>query len=469
MPLPPITLAVRGATLLDGRGGPLVEGATVLVAGARIVAAGPDAQVPVPEGVTPIDGRGKWLIPGLVDLHVHVNNCGPESLPLWLANGITTVRDIGGNIDALIPWRSELAAGTRVGPRLFTYGPMIDGAPSPFGRTPGGGFERLWVEVDGPEAGEAEAERLLAAGVDGLKLYQYLPVDVLRAILRRVDGRVPVTGHLTRTRASDAIAAGINCLDHNFVTPYNDVCRPEDRTPEGWGWHTPGFILKVHEGWARADLAAPHARAFIELLAQSGVYYDLTATWGTGAIALEETEEETGERYLPPTMRRRRELQAQRLRAAAAARGEGAVPPTPSPELLRASGEKQLEMMRRVHEAGVRVIAGTDTGALAGIPGFTLHRELRWLVRAGLTPKLAIERATRVAAEALRRADDQGTISPGRRADLLLLDADPTADIRNTRRISRVVKDGRVYDPAALLAECETAFQTDAGAGPGGA
>jgi len=439
MPLPPITLAVRDVTLIDGIGGPPLDHANVLVSGERIVAAGPAAQTPVPEGTPLLEGAGKWLIPGLVDLHVHVNLCGLEALPLWLRTGVTSVRDIGGSIESLIPARAELAAGTREGPRLFTHGPMIDGSPSGFGALPGGSFERLWSEVDRPEAARAEADRLLAAGVDGLKLYQGLPLESVRALLAHVGGRVPVTGHLTRTRASDAVRAGINCLEHNFVTPYNDVCRPEDRTAEGAGWHTPGFITRVHRGWANADLNAPHVREFIALLAESGVYYDPTLTWGTSALALEETEAEQGERHLTPTMQRRRELLAGRRAAALGATADS----------LRASAEKQLEFVSRLIEAGVLVMAGTDTGALEGIPGFTLHRELRYLVRCGMTPKLALERATRVAAEALRRADDQGTVRPGQRADLVLLDADPLAEIRNTLRVSRVVKDGRVYEPLA--------------------
>ena len=453
----PDPVAIEHVTLIDGSGAPTLADATILVENGRVHWAGPALRAPSAARHTAIDGRGKWAIPGLVDLHVHVANCGVETLPLWLANGVTTIRDIGGHTETQVRWRAELAAGTRLGPRLFTHGPMIDGAPSPFGRMPEGNFERLWSEVDGPEAGEAEVDRLLALGVDGLKFYQMLPPGPLRAMLRRVDGRVPVTGHLTRTRASEAIGAGINCLEHNFVTPYNDVCRPEDHTPEGWGWHTPGFIPKIHEGWSRADLDAPYVRQFVELLAGSGVYYDPTMTWGTAPLAVEQTDEERGEQYESPTMRRRRELQAQRLQAAAAqGQGRGAVAPG-DPALLQASAERQVEFVSRLIEAGAAVMAGTDTGALQGVPGFTLHRELRWLVRAGMSPKAMIETATRRAAEALRRADDQGTIAAGQRADLVVLDADPLADIRNTRRIHLVMKDGRLYDPATLFAEYERA------------
>lgn len=443
-----VTLAIRNATLIDGTGADPLPGATVLLSGERIVAAGPGTQVEVPDGVEVLDGTGRWLVPGLVDLHVHVNNCGPEAFALWLANGVTTIRDIGGDIASLIPWRAELAAGKRTGPRLFTHGPMIDGAPSPFGRMPGGAFGQMWTEVDSPAAGITEAERLLAAGVDGLKLYQMLPPETAVAIIRHVDGRVPITGHLTATHASEAICAGINHLEHNFVTPYNEICRAEDRTAPGAGWQTPGFIAGVHAGWARADFDAPHARAFIELMAESRVYFNPTMTWGTNALALAETEEEQGERFLPPVMRQRRADQERRMHELAE---RGQTPPQPDPGLLRASAEKQLEFVSRLIEAGALVMAGTDTGALPGIPGFTLHRELRWLARAGMAPMTIIARATRVAAEALRRADDQGTIRPGRRADLLVLDANPLADIRNLRRIHRVVKDGRLYDPVALL------------------
>lgn len=451
-------VAIERATLLDGTGADPIFPATVVIMGERIVAAGPSAQITTPNGATILDGRGAWLIPGLVDMHVHVNLCGEESLPLWLANGVTSVRDIGGDIRRLIPWREELATGQRIGPRLFTYGPMIDGAPSTFAGDPAGNFENLWSEVDGPEAGCAEVDRLLAAGVDGFKLYQNLPPETLRAMLRRIDGRVPATGHLCRTLASDAIRAGISCLEHNFLTAYNDVCRPVDRTPAGWTMTTPGFWAHVYAGWARIDLDAPQARAFVELLAASGVAYDPTASLGTNALGLDETEEESGARYLSPTLRARRQRNVGRAQARAAVAA-------PDPETMRLAGERQLELIARIQEAGGIVIAGTDTGAVQPlIPGFSLHRELRWLVRAGMTPKTAIERATRTAAETLRRADDQGTIRPGKRADLLMLDADPLADIRNARRIRRVIKDGAIYDPQALLAGCQAGFSAQAGA-----
>jgi hypothetical protein len=330
---------------------------------------------------------------------------------------------------------------------------MLDGIPSGFRVTAATAFDGTWRELDGSVAAEAEVDRLLAAGVDGLKLYQMLPPESVHAVLRRVDGRVPVTGHLTRTRASEAVAAGIAGLEHNFVTPYNDICRPEDRTPEDAGWHTRGFITQVHQGWSRADLDAPHVRAFIDLLVQSRVCHDPTMTWGTAAIAFDETEDERGERYLSPTMRARQSEQEERIRATVARGGSPALPPDPA--LLRASAERQMEFVGRLHDAGGLVMAGTDAGALAGIPGFSLHRELRWLVRAGLSPLDALTRATHCAAEALRRAGDQGSIRPGRRADLVLLDADPLSDIRNTRAIHRVIKDGRFYDPAALLATYE--------------
>lgn len=447
MPPPPMTLAIQNVTVIDGTGAAPRSPMNVLVAGERIVAIGADATTPIPPGTATVDGRGRWLIPGLTDMHVHVNLCGAEALPLWLANGVTSIRDIGGNVSTQLPWRAELAAGARTGPRLFVYGPMIDGTPSTFAGDPGGTFQQLWAEVDGPEAGARAIDRLLAAGVDGFKFYQNLPLTSLRPMLAHVDGRAPVTGHLCATLASDAIRAGIACLEHNMLTPFNDVCRPEDRTPPGWTMRTPGFWAKVHAGWARADLSAPHARAFIELLAASGAAYDPTASLGTNGIGLEETDVEAGQAHVTPTLRAGRERNAARARAA------GAPAPPPDPALLRASGERQLELIARIHEAGGMIVAGTDTGAVQPlVPDFSLHRELRWLVRAGLSPLEAITAATGRAAAVLRRADDQGAIRPGRRADLVLLDADPLADIRNTHRIHRVVKDGQVYDPAEILA-----------------
>jgi imidazolonepropionase-like amidohydrolase len=451
---------IRGVTVIDGTESPPLRGVTVAIAGDRIESVAASAEADIPAHSDLIDGRGKYLIPGLVDMHVHVNLCGSEALPLWLASGVTSVRDIGGSVEQQLPWRSELAAGARVGPRLFVYGPMIDGAPSTFAGEPGGNFERLWSEVDGPEQGVAEVDRLLALGVDGLKLYQNLPLDTLRAMLRRVDGRVPVTGHLTRTLASDAIRAGISCLEHTMLTAYNDVCRPEDRTPPGWTMRTPGYWAKIQQGWARADLDAPHARDFVQLIAASGVFFDPTSSLGTNALGLEETEAESGQRYLTPTLRRNRKRNTQRARAAGAP-----PPPVPDPAQMVAAGERQLEFVARLHQAGATVLAGTDTGAVPPlIPGFALHRELRWLVRAGMSPAQALQRATRGAAECLRRGGDQGALRPGRRADMVLLDADPLSDIRNTRRIHRVIKDGLVHDPAELLAACERDFAVTLGA-----
>ena len=277
--------------------------------------------------------------------------------------------------------------------------------------------------------------------MDGFKLYANLPPETLERIIRRVDGRVPVTGHLGRTSASHAIDCGINCLEHLFLTVYNDVVRPEDRYPEGHTMMTPGFWGMLHRGWANADFDLPHARTWIDRAVAAGVVLSPTLDLVSGTLGTGEASEEPGLAYVTPSLRERWDQRP---------RGAGAGPE--SPEVIRASVTRQLEFIARFHAAGGRLVAGTDVGAVYPlVPGFSLHRELAMLATAGLSPLEVIRCATRNAAEALRWGDRLGTVEPGKLADLVLLDADPLADIGNTRRVVAVFQGGRRYDPKDLL------------------
>ena len=432
----PERLIIRDVAFIDGTGAPAVERAAVAIEDGRIAAAGPAADVPEPEGAEVIEGEGLWAVPGLIDTHVHLELVGPETLPLFLALGLTTIRDLGGALDLLVRARRDLEAGA-VGPRLLFTGPMVDGEPPT--------FPTLVRPTSDAEAAVRAVQEDLDAGADAIKLYTTLPLESLRRCIEQVGGRVPVTGHLGRTLASEAMEAGINGLEHALLTPYNDLAPDELRTAPDETMMSPSFWPKLNEGWRRADLASEKARRWIDLLVERDVSLCPTLTVGAG---LEPDEEEM--RYAPRVAERwleaTRQREAQRL-------------PPEARERVRQVHVKLQELVGRVHQAGGRVVAGTDTGAVRSlVPGFALHRELSFLSSAGLSNMEVLRAATARAAEALRRPD-LGTIEGGKRADLLLLRRNPLEDLGALREIERIVHDGRVFDPAELLAQARQGGQ----------
>ena len=455
--------AITGGALWDGTGAAPVPNSTVLIEGRRITAAGPGVEPPA--GAELIDAAGKTVMPGLIDMHVHVMLSGEQdALYGFLGTGVTSVRDLGSDLDVTLPMREQIAAGERTGPRLFVYGPMNDGTPTIFGGRGGAELSRLSTENATPEEGVATIERLIGRGVDGIKLYAGLRPDVAGPMIEAVAGRVPVTGHLGRMWASEAIDLGINCLEHVHATVYQDVVRPEDRhgredgngaRPDYWQWLT--------EGWSRADLDADYVQRFIEQIVEHDVALSPTTVLITGGMATNEAAEEPGQRYRPRALAERtRQRQETMRRMREEAEREGREPP-PSPrpvdpETGRRALEHQLEFLRRVHAAGGRVLPSTDTGAAPlQVAGFALHRELALLVRGGIAASDVLQAATRQAAEFLGRGDDLGTIAAGKLADVLIVDGDPLTDIEASRRVVTVFQDGVRHDPQALLDRIEVA------------
>ena len=441
----PEPLIIHGVTLIDGTGGPPIEHARIVIEAGRISSVDQDSSAAGAasiEGGQAIDGRGLWATPGLIDTHIHLQLVGRPALPLLLALGITTIRDLGGPLDFLAETRRQLEDGA-VGPRLLFTGPMIDGEPPT--------WPALVHPAPDAEAAAQAAREHLNAGADAIKLYTTLPPESLRRCIDEVAGRVPVTGHLGRTSAAEAMQAGINGLEHALLTPYNDLAPADQRTSPDEVMATPGFWQKVYAGWLQTDLTADHVKRWIDLLVERDVSFCPTLTVVPGADEPIEEEFDT-----IPSLRR---LQAEREEQR---RSQGRQPPqrhAATSELrARLAGvrAKLQELTGLVHQAGGRVVAGTDSGAIGNlVPGFSLHRELGYLSGADLSNMEALRAATSRAAEALWR-DDFGVIAPGKRADLLLLRRDPLADLGALRDIERVIRDGRPYDPALLLAQAAT-------------
>jgi imidazolonepropionase-like amidohydrolase len=434
-------LAITGATLIDGSGGPPIEPATVVIEGERFSRVGPSASTPLPEDAEVIDASGRFLIPGLVDMHVHAGPPPREHLALFLDAGVTTVLDLGGQVPDLSAYRAAIEAGTKPGPRLYFTGPLLEE-----GRL-FEGFAGMSRHFDADQV-EAEVDRLTELGVDAIKLYITVRAETARRAVARAHAHgLRVFMHQQATWGADAADAGVDCLEHLMV--FGDLAPDEDRpdagamTPfeyGGWMWR---WLPDLDTRSAKVQ------RTFERMLA-AGTALDPTlvlfaarpAALGADAADVGDTAMDDPERtpllpHLPkPVAEELANRWAERRRAAAGASATAR-------ERTRRAWEKLLELTGAFHAAGGVVLAGTDCPNVAIVSGYSLHRELQLLVRAGLSPMQALLAGTSRPAERLDKRDTFGRIQPGLSADLLILSRNPLLDIHNTRSIERVIVRGR--------------------------
>lgn len=386
------TVVVSGGTLVDGTRREPLPGATIVVRDGLVAEVTAGRAAGLRAGAEVIDARGKWIVPGLIDMHVHYHPGWMDAL--FVRHGVTTVRDVGSGLNSILELREDSRPPGVARPRIFACGPLIDG-PSP---RHGIGIS---VFVQTVAEARAVARRLLDRGVDCLKIYEQLTPPLVEAVVREAEAaRVPVTAHLRDTTALQALEIGVRGLEHAFGF---DAC---DET-----------------------VAAQVVRRVVE----RGAYVVPTLAVTEQVSRLRSPEQETmpllGE--IPPARR-------QYWRATAAATS-----------LDRAAGAaRRLGCLKlfvtRLQSAGGRVVAGSDTSNPYVIPGASLHRELELLVEAGLSPREALAAATRTAAEFLGQAQTLGTLEAGKTADLVVLGADPVASIAAIRHIEVVIRDGRV-------------------------
>jgi imidazolonepropionase-like amidohydrolase len=387
-------------------------------------------------------------------MHVHTTSCRTDSFPLFLALGVTTIRDCAGDPAHILAMRDSVAAGEVTGPRMFSMGATLDGSPATWAVPPNPA--QLYELHDEAEA-RAAAERLLDMGVDGLKLYARLPPDLVAAVTSVAKDRVPTTGHLSRTTATEAVERGITCLEHVHAGIYQDVVRPEDRhAPESGNGVMPNYWNWLAKGWARADLSAEHVRRFVDLLVERDTSLCATQVMITGGLLTEEAAEEPGLVYLPAHMRERhdpenaRRYWLERRRAAA----EAGQPVDFDAGEVQAARSNQLQFIKMAADAGVRLVIGTDVGgATMQVPGFSMHREMALHEEAGMSPAEVLHAATGAAAEALWKDADLGTIAPGKLADVIVVEGDALADLSAVRNVVTVLRDGVPFEAAALLDE----------------
>jgi imidazolonepropionase-like amidohydrolase len=401
--------AIVHVTVIDPTSGPRPD-ATVLIDGDRIVQVGPSATTAIPPGAAVHEASGEFAVPGLWDSHVHVSQMSVDSIPLLVASGVTGVRDMGSDLADIARWRAIRSRGG-LAPRVFSPGPKLDGTGEPGNDS--------WV-VATPSEGRAAVDRLQALGVDFIKVHNGLTRAVYDAIADECRVRkLPFAGHATgEFPPLVAVAAGQRTIEHGRgMIP----CSPRVRE-------------QIRANPALAPLGrvcAPESTAeqMLPAMARAGVWFTPTlVSWRGQTLDRRAAAALDGVADVPPVLARRWH------------EGEASGPPVAIElEVLAQFGP----LAARAARTGVHLLAGTDTGDPYVVPGFALHDELRLLVEAGLSPLVAIRSATLEPALALGVSATMGSIESGKVADLVILSADPLADIRNTRRIAAVVLHGR--------------------------
>lgn len=458
------SFALTHVTLIDATGAPPKPDMTILVKGRRIAAIGRTGTIALPPGARVLDLAGRHVIPGLIESHVH--SAGPKAVvpPLYALTGVTTVREMRG--EALHHrWRDEIDGGRLLGPRWIIGSPIVDGRPSLHTSDTGSLIEVASV----PEAREA-VRRVKRDGADFVKVYSRLTREAYFAIADEARRQgVPFAGHCPDTVAiAEAVRAGHRTIEH-MDAPLLATSSREREIRRGMAAITVDASQDTfhrYRDWYRQVHLLEHtaARSFDPV--RAGALFDDLARHGRAVVptlrihqALEtpETNRVTDEwRYLPSSM-------TGWWKDVIAVMTGGRT--SEEEDRIREIFEHRKALVGRMERAGVPLLAGTDTGNPYLVPGFALHDELALLVDAGLTPMQALRAATARPASAFGLSGEVGTVEQGKRADLVVLDADPLADIRNTRRVHALVVDGRLIDPderARLLADVESAARADA-------
>lgn len=433
----PDGIALLGATLIDGSGGPPIPASAVVIRRGHIESVGSRADFQLPPRTAELDLTGRWIIPGLVDAHVHLVD--PQagvarwSMARYLAWGVTTVRDMHGTLRTVLAVRRELDRGWRPGPRVYAAGAMLDGAPSTYPDA---------IVVRTAKDARRGVDRLVDAGTDLVKVYTRVDRTLIGPLLDEARAfNLPVAGHLGLTDAATAARQGLTSLEHMSGIPEAAL---EDPAPL-FAAHERSFLAgwtAFERSWGRLDSTAL-ARVAAVLAARNVVVVP--------TLVLHETFSRLDDPgVLADTMLATvPEEERQRWNVVDIIERAGWTPADFTS--FRDSRAVQDRFLRIFHAKGGRIAVGTDAANQMLIPGYALHRELELLVRAGLTPAEAISAASRNAA-LLLRVDSLGLITPGKVADLVILARDPLADIRNTLAIERVMSRGRMLSPDSIRA-----------------
>ena len=417
---PPKPIAITHVAVIDVINGAPLRDVTVTIRDGKIISVGRDA---APAGATIVDGRGKFLIPGLWDMHVHLSWTTGSALPILIANGVTSVRDLGSHFTEIENWRSLIAAGVLTGPRILRVGPILNGKS----------FNQYQLVPGNPDQTRGVARALKEVGVDAFKVHRRMERDSYFALIDEAKKLgLPVVGHIPMTvTPEEASNAGQQTIEH-VATLFE------------------GTFSAAHPDHLSESMKAFRAHGAEELFAtfvKNHTVFDptLSAYWALVQYYDPATKPDPRTRYVAASMVK-----------AGAARPKQVVTPADLAE-QKAVFDEYREVVRMANRAGVVIVTGSDIAA-ERIPGFTLQDELVFLVDAGLTPMQALQAATINSATVTNRSKDLGSVDAGKFADLVLLHADPLADIHNASKIDAVIVNGKLFrraDLDALLREGE--------------
>ncbi|MHC4371510.1 MAG: ankyrin repeat domain-containing protein [Planctomycetota bacterium] len=424
-------LVFTHVTVIDATGAPAKPDMTVVIKGGRIAALGKTANLDVPENAQVVDATGKFLIPGLWDMHIHPW-FGKNSLALFIANGITGIRVMAGE-QVHHKWRQEISAGKLIGPRMVISSPVIGFRPDDF---PAG---------SGEDAGQQVVRKVKKEDADLLKVGDFIPRDVYFNITDEAKKHgIPFAGHVPFfVSLAEASDEGQQSIEHAVYilmacsSEGEEELRKKGKETREHGDRTLERVRAGYKKMANITHCEKRAAELFARLVENSTWVCPTMTVYNEKLFVNERNIANYPRlkYVPLSTR---DWWKNNVRVAAAT-GEGQAN-------LKKFCEKQLAIVRAMRDAGVGLLAGTDTY----LPGLDLQDELALFVQAGLSPTEALQTATYNAAKCLGKLDSMGTVEHGKFADLVLLDADPLQDIINTRRIAAVVVGGKIFDKAAL-------------------
>ncbi|MDQ6706274.1 MAG: amidohydrolase family protein [Acidobacteriota bacterium] len=441
------TLLIRDVSVVNIETGSVEHHGSVAIRGDRIAAVGPSSKIRIPANVKIIPGGGKYVIPGLWDMHVHLWY-KDNQFPLFLANGITGVRDMGSRMKQIEAWRAQIKSGQLIGPRIIACGSPLNGP------APGLDSKMPVIEIRNPGDARRAFDTLDdRMKVDFVKVLSGVPKSAYLALaeVSRHWG-VPIEGHLPDSvTALEAANARQTTMEHLFGIMLACSSREDElRAQRAAAWLKADLdeISRVN-----TEILETYDPRKAAILFERFKLYDVRQTptlmmrKRMASIATEELAGNPNLRYVDQSIRKSWPDPSREERTRTA----------DQQLVVRKDYQRLFALVRDMDRAGVPLLAGTDTGDPYTVPGFELHDELELLVRAGLTPLRALQTATLEPAKLLREEQSMGAVRAQYTADLVLLDANPLSDIRNTRKVAAVVVNGQYLSKSDLAGMLQSA------------